>query len=283
MDILIIGGSRFVGPLLVERLLRKKHRVTLFNRGLVRSSYRRVKFVQGDRNRGFGLERRFDTVIDMCAYNGDQTRAALDELEFRHFIHVGTAAAYKRSEDFPLTEDSPLGEWPLWGEYNLGKVECENALAKSRRPYAAIRPVYILGPKNYVEREKFIYSRLKAGVPLVIPGNGEAVVQFAFSRDAAEAIALIAEKKAEGAFNCAGDELVTLRGLVEAMGRICGRTPLFRFNPEADGEEFNEAEFPFANENLICSNGRMKALGIKFTPLFEGLKKDYLSHYSKVS
>ncbi len=30
MDILIIGGSRFVGPLVIDRLLKKGHKITVF-------------------------------------------------------------------------------------------------------------------------------------------------------------------------------------------------------------------------------------------------------------
>ena len=53
------------------------------------------------------------------------------------------------------------------------------------------------------------------------------------------------------------------------------------FNPETDGERFDENEFPFANENMICSNEKIKKLGIKFTPLITGLETDYLNHYKK--
>lgn len=282
MDILVIGGSRFVGPLLVKRLLKKRHRITLFNRGLVQSRYgKKVKFIQGDRDEGFHIRDSFDAIIDMCAYSGAQTRAAIEGLDADFFVHIGTAAAYRKAEMFPLTEDSRLGEWPLWGDYNAGKVECEDVLRESGIRYASIRPVYILGPKNYADRERFIYSRLKSGMPLIIPGNGEALIQFVFARDVADSIALIAEKKAKGAFNCAGDEIISLKGLVGEMAKIAGRTPSFRFNPERDGDRFEEAEFPFANENLIVSNSKIKKLGVKFTPLQKGLKEDFVKYYSK--
>ena len=49
MKILIIGGSRFVGPLIVDKLVSKGHDVTLFNRGRIKSSYKNIKFIQGDR------------------------------------------------------------------------------------------------------------------------------------------------------------------------------------------------------------------------------------------
>lgn len=279
-NILIIGGSRFVGPYLAELLLNRGHGLTIFNRGLLKPEYpTEMRFVKGDRNKEFNLKECFDAVIDMCAYSGAQTENALRQLRFDFFLHFSTAAVYKKTEIFPLTEESPLGDWPVWGNYNKGKVKCEKTLAASGLPYAIIRPVYILGPKNYCDREHFIYSKIKNGEPLILPGDGQAKVQFVFAKEVAKAIVLIVEKRAIDAFNCAGDETVTLIDLVKVMGKIAGREPILRFNSLTDGEKFNVAEFPFPNENFIVSNEKIKILGIKFIPLFDGLKKDFKNYY----
>jgi len=279
-NILIIGGSNFVGPLLIKKLLFAGHQLTVFNRGLASSDYpNAVHFMKGDRNNGFNITERFDAIIDMCAYTGEQTRCALKELNFDFFLHMSTAAAYQKTKTFPLTEESPLGGWPLWGDYNKGKVECEKILEESRVKYASIRPVYILGPRNYCNREAFIYSRIKDGLPLVLPGNGQALIQCVFAYEVADSLAFLAENKIGSAFNCAGDETITLIDLVKTMGKIACREPILRFNPFADGENFDISEFPFANENFVVSNKKIKKLGIKFTPLIEGLNKDYENYY----
>lgn len=279
-NILIIGGSRFVGPLLIEKLLRGGYGVTVFNRGRISQAYsNKARFIKGDRNSGFSFSERFDAVIDMCAYSGEQTKRALDELKFDFFVHMSTAAVYRKSEVFPLTEESPIGPWPLWNSLNKGKAECEEALKESGVKYASIRPVYILGPKNYCDREHFIYSRIKSGLPIVLPGNGQALVQFVFAEEVAAVIALLVEEQVEGVFNCAGNEVITLRGLVEEMGEIMGIRPIVKYNPAADGEKFVFVEFPFANESLIISNEKIKGLGIKFTPLLKGLRRDYENYY----
>src|SRR3989338_610427 len=192
---------------------------------------------------------------------------------------MGTAAAYKKTEIFPLTEESPLGEWPLWGKYNKGKVECEEALINSDVKFATARTVYILGPKNYLARESFIYAKIKNGLPIILPGNGQALTQFVFAEEVAEAIAGIAENKTEGAFNIAGDDIITLKGLVEEMAKIAGKEPKIKYNPGTDGEKFNEDEFPFANENFFCSNKKIKGLGMNFAPFQKTLKEDYENFY----
>ncbi|MBI2446385.1 MAG: NAD-dependent epimerase/dehydratase family protein [Parcubacteria group bacterium] len=282
-NILIIGGSRFVGPLLIQKLLSGDHSITVFNRGLVSSDYpSAVRFIKGDRNAGFNMPEHFDAVIDMCAYSGAQTKCALKELNFDFFLHMSTAAAYQKPKNFPLTEDSPLGGWPLWSDYNRGKAECENVLAKSGVEFAVLRPVYILGPRNYCNREAFIYSRIKNGPPLVLPGNGQALIHFVFADEVADSLAFLAEKKIGGAFNCAGDDVITLRELTEEMGKIIGKKPIIEYNPSADGAKWNFLEFPFANENFIVSNEKIKKMGIKFTPLIKGLKEDYENYYNYV-
>ena len=282
MNILIIGGSRFVGPLVVEKLLAKDHNITLFNRGKIKSNYENVKFIQGNRNDGFNINDNFDVVIDTCAYTGKQIEKAINELNFDYYLNFSTAAVYKKTNKFPLTEESEIGDWSLWGSYNKGKVDCENVLKESGIKYASIRPVYILGKNNYVDRERFIYSRIKANKQLILPGDGQAKIQFVFSQDVANSIVLLAEDKIQGNFNCCGDEIVTLKQLVEIMGNIVGIKPIIKFNSNADGENHNESEFPFANEAFYCTNDKLKKLGIKFIPLIKGLKKDYEEYYKDI-
>lgn len=280
MQVLIIGGSRFLGPRLTKQLIDNGHRVTVFNRGRLQKSYAEgIRFIMGDRNEGFGIREKFDAVIDTCAYYGYQTERALNELKFDFFVHLSTAAAYKKSELFPLVEDSPLGGWPLWGDYNRGKVECELELGKKGVAYASLRPVYILGGGNYVDRERFIYSRLKENQPVVLPGNGHALMQFVHAEDVARALVFIAENKHSGAFNCSADETITAVGLVREMARIMGENPIIQYNPHTDGPRWNDREFPFANENFIVSNEKIKKIGITFSSLLKFLRKDYEDYY----
>lgn len=283
MKVLIIGGSRFVGPLVVSKLIEKGHDITIFNRGKIKSNYEKnVKFIQGNRNDGFNIKDYFDVVIDTCAYNGLQTEKAINELDFDFYLNFGTAASYRKTKKFPLTEESELGEWPLWGNYNKGKVECENILKESKIKYTSIRPVYILGKNNYVDRERLIYYGIKNKIPLVLPGDGKAKVQFVFAQDVANSIVLLAEKKLQGVFNCCGDEIVTLKQLVEIMGNMVGIKPIIKFNLSVDGEKHDINEFPFANETFYCTNDKLKKLGIKFTSLIKGLKEDYENYYKNI-
>lgn len=283
MKVLIIGGSRFVGPLLISQLLQANHDVVVFNRGQINNNYPNgVRFIEGDRNNGFKVADHFDAVVDMCAYTGAQTKMALEQLSYDLFVHFGSVVSYKKSEIFPLTEESQTGLWPSMGDYGKGKVECEQVLAASGKKYATIRPGYILGANNYVDRENFIYSRIHKGIELVLPGNGQALAQFIFAQDVAAIIVLILQKNLTGAFNCSGNEMITLKGLVEVMGELVGKQPRIAYNSAADGERYNQDEFPFSNENLLVSNQKLKDAGFTFTPLLDGLRADFDSHYKEL-
>lgn len=281
MNILLIGGSRFVGPHIIRRLIAHGHTVTVLNRGTIIEQYQAdLTFIKADRNKGFAfLHDTYDVVIDTCAYTGEQTQQALTDLRFNYFVHFSTVAVYQESQQFPLTEESQIGDWPVWGEYNLGKVACEQVLANSGVRYSMIRPVYILGQNNYCNREQFIYEHLRNGTPLQLPGNGQAINQFVFADEVAEAIVLLAEQQPIGAFNCAGDDYITLTGLVELMASIADVTPTITYNPATDGAGFNENEFPFANVNFIGSNQKLKDLGMTFGSLSANLTRDYTEYY----
>jgi len=282
MDILLIGGTRFMGPHIVGQLLKHGHSLTVFHSGNHPCPLKdQITCIHGDRNGELSkIQGSFDSVIDTCAYHRNQVEDVYGQLSFKKYVFVSTAAAYRKSEQLPLREDtSPLGSWPLWGEYNRGKVECEQFLAEYGRTYAVVRPVYILGAGNHRNREHFIYSHLKEGKKLRIPGDGNARVQFVFVQDVARAIVLLAESDAEGAYNCCSDDVVTLRKLVEEMSKIVGQPARIAYNSATNGAKFDENEFPFANEDVVCSNEKLQFLGLKFTPLLEGLRSDYENYY----
>ncbi|KKT58462.1 MAG: hypothetical protein UW52_C0059G0007, partial [Candidatus Gottesmanbacteria bacterium GW2011_GWA1_44_24b] len=84
---------------------------------------------------------------------------------------------------------------------------------------------------------------------MILPGNGLGLTQFVFVDEVALAITTLVENRAQGAFNIAGDQIISITGLVEEMGKIVGKEPIIQLNPDAIGLNFKEEEFPFDNEN----------------------------------
>src|SRR5262245_57773531 len=100
MDVLLIGGTRFLGPLLVFPLLAGGHRVTILNRGTrpdpFGSFLPRIEGLVADR-RSPEFERAlhgrmFDAVVDFAAYEHDDAAGAIRALRGRigHYFLIGT-------------------------------------------------------------------------------------------------------------------------------------------------------------------------------------------------
>ncbi len=73
MNILILGGTVFLGRHLVDAALADGHTVTLFNRGKTNPDlYPEVEKIRGDRTNMDDLkilhDRHWDAVIDTCGF-----------------------------------------------------------------------------------------------------------------------------------------------------------------------------------------------------------------------
>src|SRR5258708_29785705 len=69
MNCLVIGGTRFIGRMLVAELLKAEHSVTVLHRRPRHDLGRRVKNIQADRNDGQAAKaalagKKFDVVFD---------------------------------------------------------------------------------------------------------------------------------------------------------------------------------------------------------------------------
>lgn len=274
-----------MGLTVVERLLAKRHSVTTFNRGTREPNYSRpVKQLVGDRDEPANLKQLrgepYDAVVDLSAYTASQTRNLLEVCgDVRHLIHFSSGAVYFPSLEMPWKEDGKLGPWELWGAYGQEKLASETLL-RERRPAGsstvAIRPPYVLGPRNYAPREEFVFNRLLDDEEILIPGDGNAVVQFVTATQAAEiAVAALEQLDGEGfrAFNCADPGFISLRGFVELAGQIVGRTPRIRSvgggatGSGATTMDVMNCVFPFPNANYVLDTAALEKAGIAPRPV----------------
>ena len=156
MDVLVIGGNRFVGWLLGFRLLAAGHKVTLLNRGRLADPFGgRVDRIVADRT-SRDLDRalqgrRFDAVVDLAAFTGDDGRRAAQLFAgCGHYVMVSTGQVYLVREGAPTPAreedyDGPVMARPsdaadVWDwEYGIGKRACEDALPRRTRRAASPR------------------------------------------------------------------------------------------------------------------------------------------------
>jgi nucleoside-diphosphate-sugar epimerase len=220
MNVLVIGGTRFVGALLVNRLLARGDKVTIFHRGSTPSPFgARVEEILGDRtNRDLELMldgRSFDATIDFAAFTGDDAHgaAALGE-RLGHYVMISTGQVYLVREGCPRPAkesdyDGALLEKPTtafdleeW-EYGVHKRAAEDVLAAawSDRTFPAtrLRIPMVNGVRDYHRRIEGYLHRILDGGPVLVPDGGTTIARHVYGMDVAAAItALLGQERTYG-------------------------------------------------------------------------------------
>lgn len=249
MHVLVIGGSRFIGQAVVQRLLMDGHHITLVNRGQTSDPFgTRVSRVLGDRSDPTTLQRalakrEYDAVIDVIAFREEDTRNAVARLKGRigHFIHISTASVYLiRDRLFsPYREDDFAGRLAPRSEaassswlYAYHKRQCEVVLQQAwesdQFPATSLRLPMVVGPNDYTERSQAYLERLADGGPMVLPDGGLNSWGFVWVHDVAEVIAAnLGNANSIGrAYNIAQREVVSLRQFVDTAAAAMGKRPV---------------------------------------------------------
>jgi 2'-hydroxyisoflavone reductase len=221
MQILVLGGTQFLGRHVVDAALARGHDVTLFNRGQTRPDlFPDVEKLHGDRDGDLAaLEgRSFDAVVDTSGYVPRIVQETIDALgAVGHYTFVSSISVYA-DVSTPPTEESPVAELKEptedWREaYGELKALCEDVV-RERFPNAFIpRPGLIVGPWDPTGRFTYWPVRLAAGGRVLAPAPPDADAQVIDARDLAAWIVAAAEGGLGGTFNAVGtpmrrDELI---------------------------------------------------------------------------
>jgi 2'-hydroxyisoflavone reductase len=216
MNILIIGGTRFLGIHLVNEAISRGHEVTIFNRGSVDASLlpQSVEYLVGDRDGNLtALEgRKWDAVIDTCGYvprvvrqSAQLLSTACDQYAFISSISVYNDFSKEIDESSEVGKLTDESVEEVTGEtYGPLKALCENEV-KSFFPEGAliIRPGLIVGPNDPTDRFTYWPIRISRGGDVLVP-DSDHPVQFIDVRDlAAFTLTLLEERKA-GTYNVTG-------------------------------------------------------------------------------
>jgi 2'-hydroxyisoflavone reductase len=219
MNLLVIGGTRFVGRHIVQAALSKGHQVTLFHRGQSGGNLfeDQVERVLGDRNTDLSqlTGRYFDAVIDTCAYRPNEVKTALEALgnSARQYLLISTISVYDQPE--PGADENARTFEPLWeaeaitGEtYGPLKVACEKTLESwpGEIIKTTVRPGLVVGPFDHTDRFTYWLVRAEAGGTMAVPDAAAQPIQFIDARDLAEFVVRLTEQRRAGVFNAVGPE-----------------------------------------------------------------------------
>lgn len=300
MKILVIGGTSFIGRLLVAELVKAGHEVTVMHRRPAHDLGRRVQNLTADRNDPEAVReaingRQFEVVFDQV-YDWERgTTAAQVEAAARacgdrltRYLFMSSVAAYgdglNHHEGDALAADDNLDP------YVRNKAMTERMLLRLYQrtgfPVVTFRPPYVYGPRNPFYREAFFWDRMRAGRPVILPGDGLRLMQFAYVKDlVAACLRAMTEENAVGeAFNVANERAVTQAELVQALAAAAGKKPSIVRVPrdrilEAGGNPMGAPSYFGVYYDLPAItevvNKAKRVLGFQPTPFETGLKETY--------
>ncbi|MDH3732376.1 MAG: NAD-dependent epimerase/dehydratase family protein [Gemmatimonadota bacterium] len=207
-NVLILGGTGFIGPYEVRSLLHMGMNVTLFNRGNRPGMFPGVEELVGDRNGDFESlrGRTWDVVVDNSTARPDWVTSIGEFLRdsTETFHYVSSRSAYASHAAVPMT--SAESTWTFEGAeldrataditrlpYGLAKAESERELMRIFGDrYVIFRPGLIVGPDDPTYRFTYWPVRIRQGGEVLCPGDGTDTVQVIDVRDLGDFMALSA-------------------------------------------------------------------------------------------
>lgn len=231
MELLVLGGTRFLGHAVAAAALARGHRVTCLARGNGPVP-EGAGLVVADRDADDALrsvaDRDWDALIDLASEPGHVRRAARD-LRTPHRVQVSTANVYAHGDRPEQPEDSPLVA-PLAADtmagmedYGPAKVACEEAVRAAGGTATVVRAGLIGGPGDVSGRTGYYPWRLAhpTGPDVLVPDDLAMPVALIDVDDLAAWLVEAAVHRIPGTFNATGPT-TTLGDLLEQARTVAG-------------------------------------------------------------
>ncbi|MEO8889906.1 MAG: NAD-dependent epimerase [Jatrophihabitantaceae bacterium] len=248
MDVLILGGTVFLGPAVATEALALGAHVTVFNRGISGPAPPGTEQVTGDRTVATDLDqlagRPFDVVVDTCGYVPADVTLSANRLADTcgHYAFVSSINAWPgwpvqpdyrdggpHQGDPDATRDDVPDETAEAQSYGWLKVGCELAVARAfgAGRSAALRAGAIVGPNDsQVGRLPWWIDRVARGGEVLVPGRPSDPVALIDTRD----LARFALSGAAGTFDVPGPgDRDTRADLMAACAAATGSQPSFTY------------------------------------------------------
>ncbi|MGD8928653.1 MAG: NAD-dependent epimerase/dehydratase family protein [Lysobacterales bacterium] len=223
LDILVLGGTGFLGPHQINYAVARGHRVAMFNRGSNAGMFGdAVEEIIGNRDGRIdpGLsalagDRRWDVVIDNSGYVPRHVRDSAELLKdrCRRYIYVSTLSVYDfgiGASEFPESAkladlEDPTVEKVTGATYGPLKAACDRAVREILGDRCTVvRPTYVVGPGDSTDRFTYWVERIFRGGEVLAPPGPKREIQWVDARDLCPWLVTLAENDTPGIFNAAG-------------------------------------------------------------------------------
>lgn len=301
LSILILGGTAFLGPAIVESALERGHSITLFNRGKTNPDlFPKVERIKGDRDpekdeglNGLMNDMTWDVCIDTSGYFPRHVKASAELLAPRvgQYVFVSSVSVYPDDGTKNVTEEMPVATIEdetvekIDGQtYGPLKALCEQA-AEAALPGRTlnVRPGLIVGPRDRSDRFTYWPVRVRRGGEMLCPNSPNDLLQVIDVRDLGDWMLDMCEQSVNGVFNLVGPEgRLTFGEMLGTCRQVSGSNAEFTW-VDTEFIETNEiapwAELPcwLPSEGEYAgwgttSNAKALAAGLTFRPLADTVR-----------
>lgn len=233
MNLLFLGGTRFVGLAMLERAAARGHKLWVVHRGGTELPSRIRPFVTEilcDRNHVADYLPQgmtWNAVVDCCCYVPNQARSAVAALKDRCdvFAYVSTVSVYPG--DLKVHDEREILLYPSVDEdaetytpetYGPLKLACEIIIGQAfGDKFLSIRPTIVVGPNDYTDRFTYWVLRLSGVLgnkQVLVPEGCPSCFQYIDSDDLARFALNLLEADQRGIFNGVGPSTATQFGQV---------------------------------------------------------------------
>jgi nucleoside-diphosphate-sugar epimerase len=235
-SILFIGGTGVISTAAAERAVALGHRLTILNRGRsTRPVPEGAEILTADVRDASAVRaalagREFDAVADFITYTPGQAKSSLDLFAGRtgQYVFISSASAYQKPPTtLPIRESTPLKN-PFW-QYSRDKIACEELLFQAYREQDF--PLTVVRPSHTYDRTKIAMvggwtdiHRMRAGLPVLVHGDGTSLWTLTHSQDFAKAfVGLLGRPQAVGeSYTITSDEYLPWNQIYQLFARAAG-------------------------------------------------------------
>jgi nucleoside-diphosphate-sugar epimerase len=236
-NVLVLGGTAWLGRAVASEALERGHAVTCLARGESGDVAEGTQFVRADRDEAQAYDDLTTTpwhaVVDVTRQPGHARGAVLTlGAQAEHWTFVSTGNVYADLAH-PMHEDDALRDaleddhapTELYGE---GKVACEEAVSALPQ-HLVLRAGLLAGPGDPSDRAGYWVARLAAAGdgPVLVPDLPGAATQLLDVRDLASFIVDAALRGVKGVMNVAGVPTM-LTDFLSLAADVAGHTGIAR-------------------------------------------------------
>ena len=268
MNVLVIGGTRYMGRILVQNLLNEGHEVSVLSRGNEKPIWwTEINHIKADRNNTDELSKAlekysFDWVFDFQAFRKEHVESFEQIMHGRvgKYLFVSTGSVYSKW-DYGSSDDALLDfelnipfkenqvNWetlsyeydPEELEYGARKRHCEKWIIENfKTPYTIVRIPAIMGEDDPTGRIWWWIQRINDGKGIVVPENVNNPFRTLYSEDAAKAFfdSMKSDKTINQIYHIATHEIFTPNSWIRLLSDILNTEPNLYFVPSSITDKY---------------------------------------------